>query len=141
MCAFIQLYSVFSCISNHFPNNCRNKYPFRPKTLRTCKHLCSGFLVFSYISLTIGRTSACITNCPSDILSFRINETFKGLNHWWFVALMKAPNLPENVPGMQTSTEWQMFKSWRQNHICGRTCKGNYKWILNFEFVRYLLTL
>ena len=47
--------------------------------------------------------------------------------------------MPENVPGIQTSTEWQMFKNWRQNHNGGRTCKGNHKWILSFEFVRYLV--
>ena len=58
------------------PNIC----PFRPNTLSTCKHVSSGFLVFSSISLTIGRTSVCATNCPNNILSFRINETFNGLN-------------------------------------------------------------
>ena len=94
------------------------------------------FLVFSSISLTIGRTSVCATNCPNNSLSFRNNETVKGLNHWWFVALIKDPNMPENVPGIQTITEWQMSKNWRQNNIGGRTSKDNYKYILSVEFVR-----
>ena len=38
--------------------------------------------------------------------------------------------MPENVPGIQTSTEWQIFKNWRQNQIGVRTCKG--------KFVRYV---
>ena len=49
--------------------------------------------------------------------------------------------MPENVPGIQSSTEWQILRNGRQSHIGGRTYKGNYKLILSFELARYLLTL
>ena len=37
--------------------------------------------------------------------------------------------MPNNIPG---STEWQMFKNLRQNHIGGRTCKGKFVKYVNF---------